>query len=542
MRSIIFTIALLLLLNAACTQDSAHGDELSPPTREGWTSDAAFPGFTLIRPLRSRRVHLVDMSGTSVHSWTSESEPSGGRYLTDRGTLLQSVHVKDHPIFRGGGQSGGIEELDWDGSLLWSFAWDSESGINHHDIEELPNGNVLMIAWDRHTRREALAVGRDPDLLEGDEFWPDAVYEVRPTRPRGGDIVWSWHAWDHLVQDTDPSAPHYGSPSARPERIDINGDRNPEPPTDEEREAELQQMAALGYLGSSAAVPSSENSEEEDDPEEAAFKARIKDADWMHSNGIDYNAQLDQIALSVRRFDEIWIIDHSCTTEEAAGSSGGRFGKGGDLLYRWGNPFAYGMGSWDDRQLLGQHNVQWIPEGQLGAGNLLLFDNGTEKDRAWSEVKEWWAPRDAQGNYRRSEERAFGPRTTAWSYTAPEPTDFFSSFISGAQRLPNGNTLICAGKQGWVFEVTPDGTTVWDWHNPYGIDPEVDEPDDGDGDPDVMPTSLFRAERHAPDHPGLMALRAKGASIPLDPGLGPATHQLQQAPEAETPEEDAASK
>ncbi len=519
-------LLVFLLLPTACSEGPGVGPPLEPPTREGWDSSSASPGFTLIRSLRSKRTHLVDMTGTSVHSWTSSKMPSGGRYLTERGSLIQGLIVEDHPIFRGGGMSGGLEELDWDSSVLWSFDWDSDSGISHHDIEELPNGNILLIAWDRHTRAEALAAGRDPELLAGEEFWPDAVYEIRPTRPVGGDVVWEWHAWDHLVQDMTPEGPNNALPSSRPERIDINGDRNPDPPSEEEQAAELAQMAALGYVGGSDhGTDKDTDAPDDEDPEEEAHKARVKDADWMHSNGIDYNAELDQIALSVRRFDEVWIIDHSTTSEEAAGSTGGRSGKGGDLLYRWGNPYAYGMGSWEDRQLLGQHNVQWIPEGQLGAGNLIVFDNGTEQDRPWSEVKEWWAPRDAQGNYIIETRRPFGPRTPAWSYSAPKPEDFFSSFISGAQRLPNGNTLVCAGKQGWVFEVTQGGSIVWDWRNPYGIDPEVDEPDDGTGDPDVIPTSLFRAERYQSAGPAIDALRAKGAPIPLDPGRGPASNQ-----------------
>ena len=516
----------LLFFGTGCDDPGVAPEVFSAPPRTGWDSDSAFPGFTLIGSLKSRRAHLVDMSGTSVHSWSASATPSAAMYLTARGTLLRCLDVEDHAIFRGGGQSGWIEELDWDGSVLWEFHWDTESGINHHDVEELPNGNVLIIAWDRHTRAEALALGRDPELLEGDEFWPDAVYEIKPTRPEGGEVVWSWHAWDHLVQNFAPTAPHYAAPSSRPERIDINGDRNPDPATDEEEKAEEARMAALGYGGGDTDDGAEAEKEEEDpeDPEEIAFKARVKDADWMHTNAIDYNAALDQIALSVRRFDEIWIIDHSTSTAQAASSQGGRYGKGGDLLYRWGNPFAYGMGTWEQRQLLGQHNVQWIPEGHLGAGNLIAFDNGTEKDRAWSVVKEWWAPRDALGNYVREKGRPFGSATPEWSYTAPEPTDFFSSFISGAQRLANGNTLVCAGAEGWVFEVTSKGALVWDWRNPYGLDPELDDPADAE-DEDIKTTALFRAERYAPDHEGILALRARGAAIPLDPGTGPATNQ-----------------
>ena len=60
--------------------------------------------------------------------------------------------------------------------------------------------------------------------------------------------------------------------------------------------------------------------------------------DWLHSNSIDYNEELDQILLSVPHFDEVWIIDHSTSTEEAKGHIGGNSAKGGDLIFRWGKP------------------------------------------------------------------------------------------------------------------------------------------------------------------------------------------------------------
>ena len=519
------TVTSLLLL-AACSDESGSPSVLAAPSRDGWNPDTAYAGFTLIAPLQSARVYLVDMSGTAVHTWQTDSKPGVATYLTERGTLLKCQRVIDHPIFQdAGGHGGWIQELGGNGEVLWDFRWDSEDGLTHHDIEEMPNGNVLVIAWDRTTRAVGLAAGRDPELLEGEEFWGGAVYEIRPTRPEGGEVVWSWHALDHSIQNLDPDLPNYGDPAEHPERIDINGDRDPDPP-DEEEEAELQeQMAAIGYAGGDD-EPSGEGDEDEDeDPEDAPRKARVKNADWLHTNSIDYNAELDQIVLSVRRYDEIWIVDHAITTEEAAGPKG-------DLLYRWGNPFAYGMGVWEERQLLGQHHVEWIPDGRLGAGNLIVFNNGA-RPRESSSIDEWWAPHDADGRYPREPGRPFGPEKTAWSYAAEEPADFYSPFISGVQRLPNGNTLICAGAPGWVFEVTPAGDIVWDWRSPYGAQPGEEEEDMKE-----FPNALFRATRLAADHPGIVALRESGAPIPLDPGTGPATNQYVPPPDEEEDEAD----
>lgn len=520
----------LLLCVAACSGDEGPSP-LPPPARDGQVSDAAHPGFTLIAPLRSRRVYLVDMAGDPVHTWDTEGKPGVAVYLTDRGTLLKCHRIEDHPIFQdAGGHGGWIQEIDWNGDVVWDFRWDSEEGQNHHDIEELPNGNILLIAWDRTTREVGIEHGRDPALLAGQEFWAGAIYEIEPSYPEGGEVVWSWHALDHVIQDFDPQLANYGDPAAHPERIDINGDRDPEPPSEEEEAAAEAQMAAMGYAGGDDPGADGEE-EEEEDPEDAARKARVEDADWMHTNAIDYNEALDQIVISVRRFDEVWILDHATTTEEAAGPKG-------DLLYRWGNPFAYGMGEWEERQLLGQHNVQWIPEGQLGAGNLIVFNNGA-RPREWSSIEEWWPPRDAEGRYFREEGKPWGPEAPEWSYEAPEPADFYSPFISGVQRLPSGNTLICSGAPGRVFEVTPAGEIVWDWKSPYGLDPdEALERPDGLED---FPTALFRAERFATDHAAIVALRERGAPIPLDPGKGPATNQyVPPELDEEAPEDEAA--
>jgi hypothetical protein len=159
--------------------------------------------------------------------------------------------------------------------------------VLHHDLEPLPNGNVLALAWEVKTPAEAARAGRRPDRIPKQGLWPDFVIEVKPEPPRGGTIVWEWHVWDHLVQELDATGDSYGEPSAHPGKLDINAGV-PKPTVTEE---ELAQLKALGYV-----------------PDDA--KAGDLEADFLHINGVDYNAALDQIALSVPELGETWILDH----------------------------------------------------------------------------------------------------------------------------------------------------------------------------------------------------------------------------------------
>jgi hypothetical protein len=131
-------------------------------------------------------------------------------------------------------------------------------------------------------------------------LWPDAIHELKPVRPDGAEVVWSWHAWDHLVQDHDRALPSHGEPSANPGRIDINigAAALERAETDEERVARLaeaEQLRALGYLGG--------DDSDEGDAAPAGGGER-GGADWMHTNGISYSPELDLIAISVRNFSE----------------------------------------------------------------------------------------------------------------------------------------------------------------------------------------------------------------------------------------------
>ena len=403
---------------------------------------ASFDGYTLINPLRTTEMVLIDPRGRVVHSW-SGALPQAVAYLEPNGHLLRGV-LSGNTKFTRGGSQGLVEEYDWQGNKVWSFQYSSSTFCSHHDFTRLPNGNLLLIAWEWIDKATALAAGRDPALLADDELWPDKIIEVQPTAS-GGNIVWEWRAWDHLIQDLDATKGNYGDVAKHPERIDLN------------------------------------------------YDTQNGIADWLHSNAIHYNPRLDQIILSVREFHEVWVIDHSTTTAEAASSRGGRSGKGGDLLYRWGNPAAYRAGTKADQRLFRQHDAQWIDDNLPGGGRLLVFNNGP--DRGYSSVEEVAAPTpDARGNYPRSG-AAWGPKDATWTYTAPNRTDFFSGFISGAQRLPNGNTLICEGQSGRSFEVTPAKQVVWQYMCPFGPAGTLQQGDQ------PLDNRCFRTYRYPKDYP-----------------------------------------
>lgn len=430
----------------------------------------ACKGYPLFSPIMSTRTYLVDMAGNCVHTWESECPPGHSAYLLESGHLLRTASVgpRGNQTFHGGGSGGRVQEFTWGGTLVWDFEYSSDEHLLHHDIEPLPNGNVLMIAWEKRSKEEAIAAGRHPELLGDAGLWPDHVIEVESTGLETGRVVWEWHVWDHLIQDYDSDKANYGDVGAHPELIDIN-------PIDwagELSEEEREQLAALGYLAGSP----------DPGPREGGGDKHFN-ADWNHTNAIAYNSELDQVALSVLGFNEVWVIDHNTTTAEAAGHTGGRHGKGGDLLYRWGNPMAYRAGTPQDQQLFAQHDVHWIAPGLDGEGHLLVFNNGRGRPgEEYSSVDEIVPPLDATGGYDHEPGKAYGPDRPVWSYTAPVKTDFYSGHISGAHRLPNGNTLICSGASGTIFEVTAAGETVWKFVNPA----VSDGPPNGFGPPPGM--------------------------------------------------------
>ncbi|UCF50297.1 MAG: aryl-sulfate sulfotransferase [Thermoplasmatales archaeon] len=378
----------------------------------------SYEGYTLFAPEYYMTTYLINNSGEIVKKWKSDYIQCAQCCLLENGNLLRASLARINPYFPGGGMTGRLEMFNWDGDLIWVFEHTNDNYCLNHGFEVLPNGNILLIAWEVKTYAEAIDAGRNPFTIPSGVLWPCYIIEVEPTFPEGGNIVWEWHVWDHLIQDYDSSKNNFGIVRNHPELIDIN------------------YGLPRGYI------------------------------DMNHINSLDYNEKYDQILISSHTQDEIWIIDHSTTTEEAAGHSAGRYGRGGDLLYRWGNPQAYRAGTNDDQMLFGQHDARWIEQGYPGEGHITIFNNGLGRPEiAYSSVDEIVPPVDENGNYYLETGSTYGPKEPIWSYVSENLSDFFSPIIAGAQRLPNGNTLICNGYSGKFFEVTMEKETVWRFYN-----------------------------------------------------------------------------
>jgi len=424
-------------------------------------------GFTLFSPEMSRYTYLINNEGETVHYWRSKYIQGIGAYLLENGNLLRTSQGPEAVFFHA--ITNSIELFDWDGNRLWYFQYGNDSHNLHHDIEPLPNGNILITAFESKSKIDAINAGKNPHVINDswDCIWSDFLMEVKPNGSFGADIVWEWHVWDHLIQDYDSSKENFGNVTDHPELIDINY---------------MSDFMELDFMGK-------------------------KIIDFNHINSVYYNKDLDQILLSVRHFDEIWVIDHSTTTEQASSHTGGRYKKGGDLLYRWGNPQTYRAGSIDDQKLFCQHDARWIKSGYPGEDNILMFSNGNNRPgNKYSSVDEIAPPIDENGNYNLTEGFPYEPKEPIWTYNC----NFYAEFLGGTERLLNGNTLVCDGSRGSFFEVTSEKEIVWKYDNlfPYPITTKTS--------PKIFPfwllyytTDVFKINRYNPDYPGLKNLFSK---------------------------------
>ncbi|MBT8238235.1 MAG: aryl-sulfate sulfotransferase [Croceitalea sp.] len=359
-------------------------------------SDQIDDNYVLVNDAAAGRAFIMDKQARLVYEWPLTNRLGNDVFLLPNGELLACLKPSN-PFMNLGGQGGILQLVAPDGFVNWEFEYSSSEKETHHDAELLPNGNILAMVWERISAETAVEAG----FMLNEDVFPETIIEIDPAT---NEIVWEWRSWDHIIQNHDANKANFGQIADHPELIDIN------------------------Y------VPNSDSSIE------------IK-GDIMHANGIAYDEENDVILLSVNFFSEVWAIDHSTTTEEARDHSGGNYGKGGDLIYRFGNPQAYGN-TVGERLFYNNHFPNLL-KGE-NQGKMLVFSNG--KGFEQSTVYELELPQayNLQANTNNE-------LNVTWSFTDPE---LYSLKVSGAVPLPNGNILITEGDFG-LWEVSRENEVVW---------------------------------------------------------------------------------
>lgn len=393
---------------------------------------ACYDGYTLFAPIAGRTTYLLDNDGQVVHLWQSATPPGQAVMLLEDGSLLRTGSPQVQAM-GGGGAGGIIEKISWDGTVIWKYDHYGQTYRSHHDVEVLPNGNILLLVWESHTVAEALAAGRIQSRLVENALWSERVIEVKQTGPSSGEVVWSWSSWDHMIQDADPAKPNYGVVKEHPERIDINSGGNR--------------------------------------------------SDWLHANSVRYNPLRDEVMISIHNLHEIWIISR----------------KSGDIVYRWGNPQIYKSGTASQQRLWGQHDARWLPDDW---SRIMIFNNGIGRPGGnASSVDIVELPLLPDGQYRRTAATPYEPAQAAVAYPPSLSGKFYAQNISGATRLPNGNTLSCLGPSGTFIETTPNNEEVWRYVNPVsqnGITPQGGIPRNN---------MVFKIYRYSKDFPAFLGKR-----------------------------------
>jgi hypothetical protein len=399
----VFTTTLLFLTSSINLGTALGNQEQSTPPVPSGTGE----GYFLYTPWHSKTTYLINETGVVNHTWQSNYYPLYDSYMGDNGSIFLAISSG----------SGGFQKIAYNSTILWEYHYTRDSSYATHDIVPLPNGDIIIIMQEIKSRVQAIQAGRDPNTVSGN-FYPNMLIQVHQTGPTSGDIVWEWHVWNHLIQDFDATKDNYGNVSQHPELANINFDQ---------------------YWS----------------------------AGWPYVNSVDYNPQFDQVLISAHNFDEVWIIDHSTTTEEAASHEGGIHGHGGDLLYRWGNPQTYNRGDASDKKLYFQHQCCWVKPGLPNAGDILVFSNGNTRPGGPISSLDEITPdvNNDTGEYYLPPGGTYGPENLTWHYLLP--ANLFSDGFGGGQRMLNGNTLICSGWNGVFIEVTPDQKIVWTYNNPY---------------------------------------------------------------------------
>jgi hypothetical protein len=506
-KTILLTLAVVMLV--ALPLGSAFGLERLVASTElvQYDSTKAYNGYTIFTPFNQPgppyHAFMIDMEGNLVHAWEHDISSFYG-YLLPNGNLMagmspaEAAAADTYRLLTGGGRQGMLREVAWDSTVAWSKSYYSTDYGQHHDFQKIWNAELgeytyIFIACERESADDALALGADPaNLSSFQNGWgAETIVEMNSN----GEVIWLVRFADHIVQNYDPT-----------------------------KTADFTDVCGRSIRGATYGEP-------EDYPEKLDINWTPPKGDWLHCNSLDYNAELGQIVTNSVT-GQFWVFDHDGTfiPGDPEGSMALTRGPAGDFLFRWGNPCWYSQGtcpyvigngtgtSIGTQQIGGSHDIQWIRPTSWdggpalpGAGNFLIFNNGGNTG-TYSEIFEIDPWDNGQyGVYLPEVEAGYtasggfmGPSVTrsnqvVWNYKSAVPNGFYAMHISGCTRMPNGNTVICSGTQGHMFEVTEAGEVVWEYQNPVIASGATTTQTDVAS----MGFSVFRCYRYGPDFPGL---------------------------------------
>jgi hypothetical protein len=421
MKKILGILMVVFIMTISFGYSSAYEAMVGPTGVLKYDKEKSYGGYTLFAPMvNCKTTYLIEGEGSVFKRGGSKGEPGAYAVLFQKGSFFRGGKRKKRPATIGGA-SGIVQEIDWNGKVVWEYKMNSDNEVQHHCFARMPSGNTLILGWERISIEEAIAKGRDPKTIPlevydmdkyHNDFWVDFVREV----DKKGKTVWEYHVWDHV--------------GTGPHQYDIN------------------------YIL----------------PEKLG--GTYDNYDWSHFNVVEYIPEKDLVLLNSRNFSEFYLIDH----------------KTGKMVYRWGNPSAYGQGekpSWynnGDQKVFGSHSAVYI-----GKDRFMVFDNGSER---------------AEGN--RSSIVIVNRKTNEieWEYHTTTPQSFYSYRQGAVQMLDNGNIHVTSTNSGHLFEVTKDKEIVWDYVSPVFSGKIKCFAEDG-WMPNMMDNMIHRSYRYSAGYPGL---------------------------------------
>ena len=407
-----FTPALVLSVLFLAPAASPAAPSVYPTGTTIYDPARAWNGYTVLSPLGTEAAIVIDMNGNIVKRWDGYSNSAGGpaRVLPDGGIIAAAG---TRPPYQ---ESLELVQRDFAGNVVWRFDRNEQvqardgatiwSLRQHHDWqrEDFPAGYYAPGV-------EPAAAGSKTLVLTHTSRIEPAVADVMLEDDRiievtwEGEVVWEWVASEHIDE--------------------------------------------LGFDPAARAVIKAA----------PGFNAGRGGFDWLHLNSATYLGPNRWFDEGDARFAPSNVIVSSRQASLLA-----IIGRDGSIVWRLGPDFSQTEELRAIRQIIGQHQAHLIPKGLPGEGNLLVFDNGGASGYGFTNP----IAIDGSGAFVRPNSRVLeiDPVTLVlvWSYSAPG--QFFASNISGAQRLPNGNTLVTEGTSGRLFEVTTDGTIVWEYVSP----------------------------------------------------------------------------